>query len=96
LKIGELKAHQKEVNLTKVEVIEISPIKEFAKFGKPGRVCNAIIKDDSGQVSLTLWNEEIDEIKVGNFLDISNAFVKEWQGYLQLNTGRTGKFEIVK
>lgn len=94
-KIDDLTANQRQVQLEKVEVTEKSPVREFRKFGEPGRVCNATIKDDSGTVSLTLWNEEIDRVEEGDTLKIENAYVKEWRGNLQVNTGRNGSFEVL-
>lgn len=94
MKISELKARQGKVELT-AEVISMEEPKTFNKFGKEGRVCNAIIKDDSGEVKLTLWNDEIDKVKVGNKIKITNGYVNEWQGDMQLTAGRFGKLEVV-
>lgn len=94
--IEELEANLRNIDLSEVEVLELSPVREFRKFGKPGRVCNAVIKDDSGEVSLTLWNEEIDQVEEGDTLSIQDAYVKEWQGNLQVNTGRNGSFEVLE
>src|SRR3989338_10714826 len=93
MKLKELQPNQGKVDVT-VEVISKEPIRSFNKFGKDGRVCNAIVKDDSGQVKLTLWNEEVDKINVGDILQISNGYVKEWQGELQLSAGKFGKMEV--
>ena len=95
MKLKELQPNQGKVDVT-VEVISKEPIRSFNKFGKDGRVCNAIVKDDSGQVKLTLWNEEVDKINVGDILQISNGYVKEWQGELQLSAGKFGKMEVVE
>ncbi len=78
------------------EVTDIMEPREFSKFGKPGRVATATIKDDSGTVSLTLWNEQIDQVKVGDKIHIKNGWAGEWQGEVQLSTGRNGTIEIVK
>lgn len=96
MKIADLKPKQGNVNLEEVEVTEISPIREFSKFGKAGRVCNATIKDASGSMAMTLWNEQIDQVKVGSKLKITDAYVSEWQGVKQLTTGRNGKFEVLE
>lgn len=96
LNISDLKANQREITLKKVKVVELSPVREFQRMGEPGRVCNATIKDKSGSTSLTLWNDEIDKVKEGDHLDIEKAAVKEWQGYLQVNIGRTGRFKVHK
>jgi len=58
-------------------------------------VCNAKIKDDSGEITLTLWNDEIEKVNVGNKIKIFNGYVNEWQGILQLTVGKFGKLEII-
>ena len=93
-KIKDLKPRQAKVNI-EAEVIELSTIREFSKFGKVGKVCNAKIKDDSGEITLTLWNDEIEKVKVGSKIKISNGYVGEWQGERQLSAGKFGKLEII-
>jgi replication factor A1 len=92
--IKDLQARQGQVDLV-AEVTEKGDIREFEKFGKKGRVCNAVIKDDTGTVKLTLWNEQIDQIKVGDKVHIINGWVAEWQGENQLSTGKFGQLEVV-
>jgi replication factor A1 len=76
-------------------VIDKKEIREFNKFGKSGRVCNATIKDSTGKMALTLWNEQIDQVKVGDRIKVTNGYVNEWQGEMQLSTGRFGKIEVL-
>ena len=92
--ISDLKARQGNVVLLAV-VVEKGDVRTFEKFGKPGRVCNAKVKDDSGEVTLTLWNEDIDNVNVGDKIKITNGWVSEYQGELQLSTGKFGKLEII-
>ncbi len=92
--IKDLQARQGQVDLI-AEITEKGDIREFEKFGKQGRVCNAKIKDATGEMSLTLWNEQIDQVKVGNKIHIINGWVSEWQGEKQLSTGKFGQLEIV-
>jgi len=93
VKIKELFPKQSKVNLEDCKILEISDVRTFQKFGKPGRVANAVIQDDSGKITLTLWNEQIDEVKEGDTVKITDGFVNEWQGLLQVTTGRNGKLE---
>ncbi len=93
--IKDLEARQRNVNLVG-EVVEISEPRTFEKFGTQGRVANAVIKDDSGQVKLTLWNEQIDKVKKGDKVAIKNGYVGEWQGELQVTTGKLGTLDILK
>ncbi len=93
--IKDLKIKEGNVDLV-VEVVDKGEVREFQKFGKPGRVCNAKVKDDSGDVTLTLWNEEIDKVNVGDKLHIKNGYVGEWQGEPQLSAGRFGELEVLE
>jgi ssDNA-binding replication factor A large subunit len=95
MKISELIVNQR-IDFLDVVVKEISEVKEFSKFGKIGRVATAIIKDKSGEVQLTLWDEQIDIVKKGDKIKLSNAYVKEWQGEKQVNIGKIGSFELLK
>lgn len=92
--IKDLQIRQGKVDLI-IEVTEIGDTREFEKFGKQGRVCSAKAKDDTGEITLTLWNEQIDQVKVGNKVKITNGYVGEFQGEPQLTTGKFGKLEVV-
>ena len=92
--ISDLQAKQGNVDVTG-EVMSKETVREFEKFGKKGRVCNAMLKDDSGEIKLSLWNEQVDQVNVGDQIHISNGYVNEWQGEKQLTTGRMGKLEVV-
>ena len=92
--IKDLQARQGQVDLI-AEITEKGDIREFEKSGKKGRVCNAKIKDATGEMSLTLWNEQIDQVNVGNKIHIINGWVSEWQGEKQLTTGKFGQLEVI-
>ena len=94
MQIKDLKPKMGNVDVV-VDIIDVGIPREFQKFGKPGRVATAIAKDETGDVKLSLWNEDIDKFKAGDKVHISNGYVNEWQGELQLTTGRMGKMEVV-
>jgi replication factor A1 len=79
-----------------VEVVSVEPERQFDKFGKTGRVANAVIKDETGEIKLVLWNEQIDQIKPGMKVKILKGYCKEWNGELQISTGKFGSFEILQ
>lgn len=93
-KIKDLQIKQAKAEI-EADVLEIGSVREFQKFGKNGRVANATIKDDSGTISLTLWNDEIDKIKPGSKIRIHNGYVNEWQGQKQIMAGRFGSIDII-
>jgi len=94
MNLGELKAGQGKVDVL-VKVKSKAEPREFEKYGKPLRVCNTVVSDDSGDMSMTLWNEDIDKINVGDSVKITNGYVSEFNGAKQLSAGKFGKLEVV-
>ena len=78
------------------KVIDISEPRDVqTRYGKKN-VADATLEDDSGQISLTLWEEKISSISVGDVIKITGAFVTSFRDKLQLNIPRNGNIEIVK
>ncbi len=94
MEIKDLTPKQGNVDIV-VEVVEIEEPREFQKFGNAGKVANARVKDGSGDIKLTLWNEQVTQIKEGDKVHIINGYVNEWQGEKQLTTGKFGSLEVV-
>lgn len=94
MNVKELKPKQGNVDII-VDVVDVGPIREFQKFGKPGKVATAIAKDETGDVKLTLWNDDIAKVTAGDKIHLTNGYVNEWQGEIQLTTGKLGKLEVV-
>jgi len=94
MEIKDLQARQGKVDIT-LDIVDVGDVREFEKFGKTGRVANAIGKDASGDIKITLWNDDIGKVKAGDKVKIENGYVSEWQGELQLGTGKFGKLEVI-
>ena len=94
MKISDIQVNQGRVDI-EAEIIEIGPVREFSKFGKIGKVASARLKDDTGEILLTLWDDQTDSVKKGDKIKVINAYVKEWQGEKQINLGRYGSLEII-
>ena len=58
------------------------------------RIVDAIIADESGSVKLTLWNEQIEQVNIGDKIKIENGYVTSFKGETQLNVGKFGKLTI--
>ncbi len=95
MEIKDLEPRQGKVDLI-ATVVEKEEPREFEKFGKSGKVCNATIKDDTGTVKLTLWNEQVEQVNVGDKIQMTNGYVNEWQGEKQLSSGKFGNLEVVE
>lgn len=88
---------------SKVDVIELTvvskgEVREFtSRSGATGKVCDCKAKDEDGdEVQITLWNEEIERVKTNDRVRISNGWVREWRGNMQVSAGRYGKLEVLR
>lgn len=92
--IKDLQIRQSNVDIV-LNIVDVGEPREFEKFGKKGKVATAIAKDETGDIKLSLWNEDVDKIKAGDKVKITNGYVSEWQGEPQLTSGRAGKLEVI-
>jgi len=95
LNISELKPRQSKIEI-ECKIIDKGDVKEFERSENKLRLCNAKVKDDSGEITLTLWNDEIEKVKKGDKIKITNGYCNEFQGEMKLTAGRFGKIEVVK
>lgn len=90
MKINELKSGMSNVSL-KAKVIDISDKREvMTRYGKRS-VADATIEDETGQITLTLWGEQIKAVSIGDTINITGAFVTEFRDKLQVSVPRSGR-----
>ncbi|MFT4312327.1 MAG: OB-fold nucleic acid binding domain-containing protein [Candidatus Woesearchaeota archaeon] len=59
-------------------------------------VANATVSDETGSVTLTLWNDEVNKVKTGDKIKITKGWVGEYQNQLQLSAGKFGQLEVLE
>lgn len=95
MEIKDLKPNAGNVDLV-LEVVDKEEPRTFEKFGKSGSVCNVKVKDETGTVKMTLWNEDIESVKVGDKIHLQNGWCSEFRDELQISSGKFGKIEVVE
>jgi len=91
MKISELKAGTGNVDLEGEISVKEEPRDVITKFGKKTRVANAKLKDDSGEITLSLWGDDADAFAQGDSIKIEKGWVSEYKGNMQLSAGKFGK-----
>jgi len=96
-KIGELNDGMKGIDISG-EIKTIFPAKEFEKGGKAGKLKSFILSDDTGEVRVTLWNDQVDkyDISVGSKVKISNGIVSAYNEKKQVGLGFNGEIIILE
>ena len=78
VKVNEIMQGIKKVNILG-KIIQMSPVREFKKENREGKVVNFILADETGNVRVVLWDTnhialiENQDIKEGDFVEISNS-----------------------
>jgi len=87
----------KPVDTLELAIVEKAEARDFtSKYGKAGRVCNAVGKDTAGDtVEITLWNDDIEKVPRGSKIRITNGWVKQWRGKMQVSPSHKGNLEIL-
>jgi replication factor A1 len=58
------------------------------------QVANASASDETGTITITLWNDDVNKVKTGDTVKITKGWVGEYQGKFQLSAGKFGKMEV--
>ena len=94
MQIKDLQPRQGKVELT-ATVAEKGEPRTVNSANFSGTVANAKLKDETGTIKISLWNEQITQGNDGDTIKITNGYVSEYQGEMQLSTGKFGKMELV-
>ncbi len=95
LKINEIELG---MNVESVEgkIIEKSePRSVNTRYGQRS-VADVILEDETGTIKLSLWEQHIDLVNVGDTVSITGAYVTEFRNVIQLNIPRSGTIEVMR
>ncbi len=53
------------------------------------------VEDETGMITLVLWDEKITPLKAGDVLQIENGFVTSFKGDWRINVGKYGEMTRV-
>ena len=97
LKINELTPQSRNLKLN-VQVVSVSESREVTtrRSGETNQVADAVVADETGCVTLTLWNEAINDFEAGKEFELSNVYCGLFRGHLRLNLGRYGTYTEVE
>ena len=66
------------------------------KSGGTIQVCDAFLIDETGgEIKLTLWGDEVEQVKDGAKVKIENGYTTSFKGEVSLTKGKYGKLEII-
>ena len=94
-KIGDIRYGMKKINL-KAKITEVPPAMYVnTRFGTMAYVSNVKIEDETGSMRLSLWNDQIDKVHVGDEIELENCYIFRYRGEPQLRLGRKGTLSLL-
>lgn len=96
-KLKDIKPSQKNIFITEVQVVESGPIEEYTMQGQKVKVCNGKVIDDSiGEpISITAWGFAAQFLSGAKKVCLENVYAKEYQGKIQISTGKFGRIKRI-
>src|SRR2546425_3071463 len=92
MKVKELRPESK-VDVIELTIRQKGDARDFSsRGGSTGKVADAKAVDDEGtEVSVSLWNDEIERVQANDRIRITNGWVREWRRNTQVRGGRDGR-----
>ena len=92
--ISDLRPKLKQVNL-KFKVVSKSDVREVNSRldDTLHKVSEAVVGDETGVITMTLWDDQIDLLEEGKTYILKNGYIGFFKNTLRLNVGRYGSIE---
>lgn len=88
-KIKDLKRGMKDIDIT-VEIDFTGEKRRTSGFDS-NVLIPAIVKDETGEIQMTFWNDDIKKAKSGVKVKIEGGYITEYNGQLQLRSSKEKK-----
>ena len=93
MKVNELK-DKGQVDEITLKIVEKEEPKDVR--GGTLKMCNCVGEDDTGKVTVTLWQADVEKVNVGDTIKITKGWSQNYQDAMQVSSGRFGALEVVE
>ena len=76
-------------------ITAISAVRDVTTSRGAAQVADATLQDETGTTTLTLWGDDITKYQVGQKISITDGWVKDFRGKLQVSMGRSGRITVL-
>ena len=90
MKISQIKAGMRNIEVIGRLVELGKPVQMSTRYGL-ALLTKAKLRDDTGEIVLNLWRQQIDVAQEGEIVILRNAFAREFSGVVELNIGADGE-----
>ena len=95
MKVSEVRPDMRRIDL-ELKVLEVEePRTYLRRDGREGRVATAVAEDDTGKIKISLWDAEIDRVKAGDRIKITNGYARLFRNEVHVSAGIYGRLEVL-
>ncbi len=96
MKASEVRPDMRRIEL-ELKIVEVDEPRTYTRRdGREGKVSTAIGEDDSGRIKISLWDADIDRVKVGSKIKITNGYARLFRDEVHVSAGIYGKLDILE
>ncbi len=89
-KVKDLNQGSKRVTVL-AKVLNVGEPKDIqTRYGEQKKVVEAVLGDETGKVTMSLWNEQANQVENGDTIVVENGYVSFVRGHMRLNVGKYG------
>ena len=92
-KIRDLKPDDKRVNVLAKVVHKSEPKEITTRYGETKHVTEAVVGDETGVITMSLWDEQADLVEEGSTILVDNGYISLVRGHMRLNVGKYGSIK---
>ncbi len=92
-KIKDLKPDTKRVNVLAKVVTKSEPKEITTRYGETKHVTEAVVGDETGVITMSLWDEQADQVEEGEMVFVNNGYISLVRGHMRLNVGKYGEIK---
>ena len=92
-KIRDLKPNAKRVNVLAKVVHKSEPKEITTRYGETKHVTEAVVGDDTGVITMSLWDDQANMVEEGETIYVDNGYISLVRGHMRLNVGKYGNIK---
>lgn len=96
MKASDIKPDMRRIEL-ELKIVEVGETRTYGRRdGREGKVATAVGEDDSGQIKVSVWDADIDRVKVGSKIKITNGYARLFRDEVHVSAGIYGKLDVLE
>jgi len=92
--IAEAKNMRSKIDVTGKVIHKGEPRSVNMKSGGSIDVCECMLADDTGEMKLTLWGEDVQQVNEGDKVELQNAYTTIFKEETSLTKGKFGQMTV--